>query len=192
MVMCLPTLPDLSGTNLYLVGMMGAGKSTIARQLADRLNYRSVDTDSLIEKCVGMTIPQFFDLEGESKFREVEYQVLMQVASFTRLVIATGGGVVVNQQNWLYLRDGIVVWLDVELETLFKRLQQSETVRPLLQTPQPWETLTKIYAQRRDFYAQADLRVEVGAEQSPGQVCDLLLEMLQAQVEVDRLKLRAN
>ncbi|MDX1977282.1 MAG: shikimate kinase [Pseudanabaenaceae cyanobacterium bins.68] len=182
----------LDGTNLYLVGMMGAGKSTIARRLAGQIGYRFVDTDSLVESCVGMGIEQFFAQEGEAKFREVEHQVLMQVASFTRLAIATGGGIVVNPQNWAYLRDGIVVWLDVELETLFSRLQQSEIVRPLLQTPQPWETLRAIYAQRRDYYAQADVRVEVGADQSPEQVCELVMARVAAQVEIDRLKFRAN
>jgi shikimate kinase len=178
----------LDGTNLYLIGMMGAGKSTIAKLLAPRLDYQFIDTDSLIESCSGISIPEIFATLGETEFRQIESKVLSQVSSFTRLAIATGGGIVLQRQNWSHLRDGIIIWLDVDLEILFQRLTYSDNERPLLKTENPFATLTAIYEQRRIYYAQADIQVKISNEDHSNQVCDRVLQLLAERIEINRLK----
>lgn len=81
-------------TNIFLIGMMGAGKSTVGKLLAQKINYNFLDTDPLIEQCVGKSIPEIFTNDSENTFRDLEQQVLAQVSAHTRLVVATGGGIV--------------------------------------------------------------------------------------------------
>ncbi len=167
----------LKGVNLYLIGMMGAGKSTVGRLLASRLRYHFFDTDALIEQATGQSVRQIFAESGEAIFRQLESQVLSQLCAQQNLLISTGGGIVTTPFNWSYLRHGIVVWLDVPVETLYQRLQ-SDGNRPLLQTPDPLQTLTDLLAQRERLYAQADLRLTVQPEETPEQICDRLLTEL--------------
>ena len=89
----------LNGTNIFLIGMMGAGKSTVGKLLAQKLGYNFLDTDPLIEKCAGKSIPEIFAKDGEETFRDLEQQVLSQVSAYTRLVVATGGGIVMRSLN---------------------------------------------------------------------------------------------
>lgn len=178
----------LNGTSLFLIGMMGAGKSTVGRLLAQKLQYQFVDTDELIERCTGKTIPEIFANAGEAAFREVEHQVLAEISAYTRLAIATGGGIVMNPMNWAHLHNGVVVWLDVPIPELYRRLQHSSHPRPLLQTADPLATLTKIYEQRRDRYAQADIQFTVTEQEPVELVCDRLLSVIQSRIELDRLK----
>jgi len=167
----------LKGTNLYLVGMMGSGKSTIGRILGRRLNYRFVDTDSLIEQGTVQTIPEIFQQHGEAAFRKIETDVLGQVAAYTRLVVATGGGIVTQPYNWSYLHHGLVIWLDVPFSVLKTRLQ-GDTGRPLLQNDPQGERLQTLLAQRQPLYAQADVRVTVAAHQSPKAVAGKTLAQI--------------
>ncbi|CAN1209520.1 shikimate kinase [Tumidithrix helvetica PCC 7403] len=178
----------LKGTSVFLIGMMGAGKSTIGKLLAAQLDYRFLDTDQLVETCAGQTIPEIFARSGEASFREIEHQVLGQVSAYTRLVVATGGGIVLNQMNWSHLHHGLVVWLDVPVPVLYDRLTNATVQRPLLQTENPLLTLTNIYEQRWDRYAQADIRITVGEEESSKQVCERTIEAIAKKVEPDRLK----
>lgn len=163
----------LRGTNLYLVGMMGAGKSTVGRLVAQRLSYRFFDTDSIIERAAGQSINQIF-ASGESEFRQLETQVLAELSAYTRLVVATGGGIVTPPQNWSYLRHGLVIWLNVPLEVLHHRLRK-DTSRPLLQTADPLAKLQLLLQERRALYAQADLEIRVSASDSAEQVAQRLL-----------------
>ena len=167
----------MRGVNLYLVGMMGAGKSTVGRLLAQQLNYRFVDTDDLIQKSTGKTIPDIFATEGEPAFRAIETAVLAQVSAYTHMAIATGGGIVTQRQNWSYLHHGIVVWLDVSAEQIYQRLQ-GDTSRPLLQTEEPAATLQQLLDQRSPLYAQADLTVTIAPDESPEQVAARVLDGL--------------
>ena len=114
--------------------------------------------------------------------------MLSQVSAYTRLVVATGGGIVMRSLNWSHLHDGIVVWIDVPIETLHKRLKTASEQRPLLQTADPLQTLNDIYAQRRDRYAQADISIMVTANETSEAVCDRLFEMIQTRIAPDRLK----
>ena len=108
----------LEGLNLYLVGMMGTGKSAVGRPLAEALGYRFIDADTVLEQAAGRTIPDIFASDGETGFRALETAVLGQISSWHSLVVATGGGVVTRPENWGHLHQGVVVWLDAPAELL--------------------------------------------------------------------------
>jgi shikimate kinase len=169
----------LRGLNVYLVGMMGAGKSAVGRPLAQALGYRFLDADSVLETSVGRSIPQIFAEEGEEGFRQLETAVLDQLAHWHSLVVATGGGVVTRPVNWGHLRQGVVIWLDAPEEELLRRLQVDPTPRPLLEDPDPAGRLRQLLVERRSLYAQADLHVRQ-AEGLPEAVATQVLEALPA------------
>lgn len=167
----------LRGVNLYLIGMMGSGKSTVGRILAERLDYRFLDTDDVIEKSAQKPITTIFASDGESAFRALETEVLSQVSAYMRMAIATGGGIVLERKNWSYLQHGIVVWLDVPVPLLYKRLKD-DTSRPLLQSPDPQKTLEVILNQRESLYAQADLKITVAPNETPEAIAERILQTL--------------
>ena len=172
-----PLRQRLEGLNLYLVGMMGSGKSTAGRHLAELLGYRFLDADQSIEQVAGRTIPAIFASEGEAGFRDLEAAVLNQIASWHSLVVATGGGVVTRPQNWGQMRQGVVIWLDAPDALLLERLSADPTPRPLLQADDPAARLATLMAERRPLYAQADLHI-VQDGRSPEQVAAQILEAL--------------
>lgn len=178
----------LNGTNIFLIGMMGAGKSTVGKLLAQKLGYNFIDTDPLIEQCAGKSIPAIFASDGEDAFRDLEQQILSQVSAHTRLVVATGGGIVMRSLNWSHLHDGIVVWIDVPVDVLHNRLKTASEQRPLLQTDNLLQTLNDIYSQRRDRYAQADISIMVNADETSEAVSDRLLNMIQTRITPNRLR----
>ena len=167
----------LGGRSLYLVGMMGSGKTSTGRPLAEQLGYGFVDADAVIEQAAGCSIPEIFERDGEAGFRALESQVLNAIGQRHSLVVATGGGVVTQQENWGLLHSGIVVWLDVVPEQLMQRLRADSTVRPLLQTVDPDAALNALLNQRRPLYAEADLTVVIDQE-TPAAVADGILQLL--------------
>jgi shikimate kinase len=178
--MSLPHAPlrqRLEGLNLYLVGMMGSGKSSAGRHLAEQLGYRFLDADSSIEQVAGRSIPEVFASEGESGFRDLEAAVLNQIASWHSLVVATGGGVVTRPENWGQLQQGVVIWLDAPDALLLERLSADPTPRPLMQSADPAARLAELMTQRRPLYAQADLHI-VQDGRSADQVAQQILEAL--------------
>jgi len=150
----------LQGLNLYLVGMMGAGKSATGRPLAEALGYRFVDADEVISVAAGRSIPEIFADDGEAGFRQLETAVLNQLAHWHSLVVATGGGVVTQPQNWGHLHQGVVVWLDAPETVLLARLRADSTARPLMDSRDPEARLRTLLQERRPLYAQADLRID--------------------------------
>jgi shikimate kinase len=172
-----PLRQRLEGLNLYLVGMMGSGKSTAGRHLAELLGYRFLDADQSIEQVAGRTIPAIFASDGEAGFRDLEAAVLNQIASWHSLVVATGGGVVTRPENWGQMRQGVVIWLDAPDELLLERLSADPTPRPLLQADDPAGRLAALMAERRPLYAQADLHI-LQDGRSPEQVAAQILEAL--------------
>ncbi|TAE54673.1 MAG: shikimate kinase [Nostocales cyanobacterium] len=159
----------LQGVNLYLIGMMGAGKSTIGRLLAKELGYGFVDTDDVIVKAAGKSINQIFAEEGETEFRQLESSILSQLCAYTKLTIATGGGIVLKQENWSYLHHGLIVWLDVPVRILLQRLAEDQT-RPLLQDPDPEAKLRSLLEQRQPLYSQADLHIPITEIETPEEI----------------------
>ena len=173
-----PTLKQrLGGRSLYLVGMMGSGKTSTGRPLAERLGYGFVDADAVIEQAAGCSIPEIFDRDGEAGFRGLESQVLSAISQRHSLVVATGGGVVTQPENWGVLHSGIVIWLDVVPDQLMQRLKADSTVRPLLQTVDPEAALNALLNERRPLYAESDLTVVINDE-TPEAVADGILQLL--------------
>lgn len=179
----------LRGACIYLVGLMGSGKSTVANILAEKLGYRFLDTDELAEFMIEMPISEFFKQEnGEAEFRQVEYQILMEMAQYTRIVLATGGGIVERNENWGLLRHGLVIFLDAKPEDIYARLssnQQEIQKRPLLSTPDPLEKLNALSLKRRDKYLQADVHVTVDPNMSPEQVAERVISDTVAFIEAN-------
>lgn len=174
--------PRLSGSNLYLIGMMGCGKSSVGNILARRMgSYNFLDTDDIIEKATSMTIPEIFEAEGEDGFRDVESQVLDSVHPYVRCVISTGGGIVIRNSNWSKLQTGIVVWLDVKPEDIMKRIEGTD--RPLLQNDDPLAKLKELLKNRKDKYRQADLRVKISGDMSVEEVADTIVKELHAFID---------
>lgn len=167
----------LQGINVFLIGMMGTGKSTVGKSLAQKLNYRFLDTDALIERIARQTIEQIFATEGENSFRELESRVLAEVSAYTRTAIATGGGIVVRSKNWSYLHHGLIVWLDAPVELLMQRLA-GDTSRPLLQQTNAREKLEFLLQARQSFYAQADLHVPIAPDRTPDEIALQIVEKI--------------
>lgn len=124
--------------------------------------YSFLDTDQIIEKATGMTIPEIFAAEGEESFRQVEAQILDSVHPYVRCVISTGGGIVCRRENWSKLQTGIVVWLDCDPKIIVKRIEGTD--RPLLQSADPLQKLQDLLDERYDRYSQADVRIEISED----------------------------
>ena len=161
-------------TNVFLVGPMGAGKSTIGRHLARVLGQRFVDADREIEARTGASISLIFDLEGEAGFRRRESAVIAELAASDGLVVATGGGAVLDPANRAALRQrGTVVYLHAPLEVLVRRTHRDRD-RPLLQTADPQASLERIVRDRDPLYREvADLVIETDHRSVPSVVSEV-------------------
>lgn len=168
----------LRGVNLYLVGMMGVGKTTVGRILARELKYHFFDTDAVIAQVANQSIADIFATVGEEEFRELETKVLGQLCAYTNLVVATGGGTILQLTNWSYLHYGIVVWLDVPVDQLCSRLR-NDTTRPLLREGDLKIKLENLWKERERFYTQADVRVCANVNDSPEVVAARAIEEIQ-------------
>lgn len=157
---------------IVIVGMMGAGKSTVGRGLAQRLGLRFVDSDEEIEAQAGLSVAEMFERFGEAHFREEERWTIARLLDGPVGVIATGGGAFAEPDTRaLILERGIAVWLDVPLDTLAERVADG-THRPLLSGSDPRATLERLMAERAPFYAQAHLTIR--GDQSPERIAALL------------------
>ena len=172
----------LRGANLYLVGMMGVGKTTVGRIVAKELKYHFFDTDSVIAQVANQSIADIFATQGEEEFRELETKVLGQLCAYTNLVVATGGGTILRLTNWSYLRHGIVVWLDVPVDQLCDRLRDDIT-RPLLREGDLKIKLETLWKERERFYTQADVRVCANVSDSPEVVAARAIEEIQKAIK---------
>ena len=150
----------LGKRSVVLVGMMGAGKSSIGRRVALRLGIPFVDADAEIEKAAGMTIPDIFAIRGEAEFRAGEARVIARLLESTPQVLATGGGAFMNPDTRAAVAaKGISVWLKAEFDVLMKRIKRRHD-RPLLKTEDPGATLHRLMDERYPIYALADLTVQ--------------------------------
>lgn len=145
--------------NLALAGFMGTGKSSVGQMVAAQLHFDFVDTDDLVEKQAGKSIPRIFAEDGESAFRELERSVVEELKTRSRTVIATGGGLVVDPANLESLKThSLVICLWASPETIWTRVRH-QSHRPLLQSPDPEGTIRKLLAERGPFYRRADALV---------------------------------
>lgn len=144
---------------IALVGLMGAGKSTVGRRLANRLGRSFFDSDNEIEKAAGLSVSDIFSLHGEEEFRRGEQGVLKRLLDDPPHVLATGGGAYLSPETRALMRDkAVTIWLNADLETLWKRVSR-RTHRPLLRQPDAKQVLSNLFDQRRPIYELADLTV---------------------------------
>lgn len=163
--------------NIFLVGFMGAGKSTVGRILAEKLGYGFCDADKYIEEQAGTTITQIFADHGEEYFRDLESESTEALASGENQVIATGGGVVQRDRNWDAMRTGgITIYLRATVEAVWERIKDDDT-RPLLQVDNPVETARELLGKRTPMYEKADIIIDTDAL-TPEQVADEVLSRL--------------
>ena len=161
-----PTTPQeaditsaLGKRSVVLVGMMGAGKSTIGRRLAARLRLPFLDADIEIEAAAGMSIPDIFATHGEPYFRDGEARVIARLLDGGPAVIATGGGAFMREETRIRIRDKAVsLWLKADVDTIMKRVKRRAD-RPLLQTEDPAATVSRLLEQREPVYQSADLTI---------------------------------
>ncbi len=151
--------------SIFLVGPMGAGKTTVGRQLAKCLNMDFADSDSEIEKRTGVDIPLIFELEGESGFRKRETDMIESLTSKDTIVLATGGGAILSEQNRGFLVSrGTVIYLNTSVDQILQRTHR-DTKRPLLQTDNPREKLEELAAIREPLYESvADITISTESQ----------------------------
>jgi shikimate kinase len=158
--------------NIYLIGFMGSGKSTVGKILAEKLNMNFVDIDKLIEEKEGMRIKDIFEQKGESYFRELERKQIEAIVNQEGLVVSTGGGLGANLGNMnLMKKNGDVVWLDVSLNTVLDRLKNDQD-RPLLK--QPTEKIRQLFEERKNVYRLANIRINAD-KKTPSQIVEEIL-----------------
>lgn len=150
-------------SNIFLVGLMGAGKTTIGRALAKKLNKRFVDSDHEIEARTGASIPLIFEIEGEASFRHRESEVIRDLTAQEDIVLATGGGAVLKPENREYLKSrGTVIYLRASVNSILQRTSHDKN-RPLLQTADPRQRIEQLARERDPLYLEvADFVVETG------------------------------
>ena len=158
------TVNVIKGRSIFLIGMMGCGKSQTGLKLAELLKYKYIDLDLLIEKLAKKSINQIFKDEGEDNFRELETNCLKETIKIPSLVISTGGGIVTKTENWGILRQGIIAWIDLDKDIAIQRLKNEIENRPLLQGKNLNDLYLNIFQTRENLYSQADLRIEVKKE----------------------------
>lgn len=149
----------LAGRPIVLVGMMGAGKTTVGRRLASRLGRRFIDSDEEIEHAAGMSIEDIFKAHGEAAFRSGEVRVIARLLRDADIVLGTGGGAFINSETRALVKNASVsVWIKADFELLFARVSRRSN-RPLLKTADPRETLRNLIEARYPIYAEADVTV---------------------------------
>lgn len=171
----------LGSRSIVLVGLMGAGKSSIGRRLAHRLGLPFVDADTEIEKAADLTIPEIFEKHGEPYFRAGEVRVVARILDSGPQVLATGGGAYMNPETRARIRErGISLWLKAELDVLMKRVKRRGD-RPLLKADDPQAVLKRLMDERYPVYAEADLTV-VSREASHDEVVEDVIAALASHV----------
>jgi shikimate kinase len=172
---------------IVLVGLMGAGKSTVGRRLAARLGLIFLDADNEIEEAAGMSIPDIFAIYGEAHFRDGERRVIDRLLREGAIVLATGGGAFMDDTTRANVREsGISVWLKADLDTLMRRVRKRSN-RPLLQNPDPEGTMRRLMDLRYPVYAQSDVTIE-SREGTHEQVVEAIVAALDAYLTTENAK----
>ena len=163
---------------IVLVGLMGAGKTSVGRLLAKRLDLEFIDADDEIEQAARCSIEQIFESHGEAEFRDGERRVIARLLTGPTHVLATGGGAFMRKETRDAIRGrGISVWLRADLDLLLRRVSRRKN-RPLLRNENPRQTLEKLIEERYPVYAEADIVVDSG-DQPPGTIVDTVIESLE-------------
>ena len=163
---------------IVLVGLMGAGKTSVGRLLAKRLDLEFIDADDEIEQAARCSIEQIFESHGEAEFRDGERRVIARLLTGPTHVLATGGGAFMRKETRDAIRGrGISVWLRADLDLLLRRVSRRKN-RPLLRNGNPRQTLEKLIEERYPVYAEADIVVDSG-DRPPGTIVDNVIESIE-------------
>jgi shikimate kinase len=164
--------------NIVLIGLMGAGKTTIGKMLSQKLETEYVDIDTLIERESKKTINKIFEMYGEVLFRKLEAKAIKKISKYSNQIISTGGGAVETPENLEnFKKNSILVYLYAPPEELYKRIKDDHN-RPLLKTGNPLQTMQKLFKKRQDFYNQADIKIETVNKKSY-EIVDEIIEKCQ-------------
>lgn len=164
--------------NIFLIGFMGVGKSTVAGQLEKTLKMERIEMDALIEKQSGMAISEIFEKHGEDYFRRLESELLIDLQKKKRQIVSCGGGIVLRAENAEYMKkSGRVIWLTASPETIFERVKDS-TERPILNNNMNVEFIESLYEKRKEKYQEAaDITVKTDGKNAK-QICEEIIAKL--------------
>lgn len=169
--------------SLVLVGLMGAGKTTIGRRLAEALETQFADADVEIEKAAGCSVTEIFERHGETAFRDGERRVIDRLLDGPAHVLATGGGAFMDKETRARIRkDAISIWLRADLDLLMERVQRRQN-RPLLKTPDPRATMSQLIDERYPIYAEADITVDSGVGPHDAVVKEIITALKKRQAQ---------
>jgi len=167
--------------NIYLVGFMGTGKTYVGRILASRLKRTFIEMDETIEARQVKKIADIFAEFGEKHFRDLEHELLIELAEKQDLVVSCGGGLICHENNLKLLKSsGVMINLESSPEKIYERIK-GNTQRPLLNVPNPLEKIRELFAERKVYYDQADLSVR-SENETPEQVADNILEIIKSKL----------
>jgi len=159
--------------NIFLIGFMGSGKSTVGKLLAEKLNLKFIDIDEEIEKQENKKIPQIFKENGEMYFRNLEKEKIKEFQNKKGYVVSTGGGLGADKENMEFMKkNGIVIWLDVSLDEVLNRCKNDPN-RPLLN--KPLDDLKKLYEKRKNVYSMAHTHIKTD-EKNPKEITEEIIE----------------
>jgi shikimate kinase len=165
--------------NIVLTGFMGTGKTRVGKELSRLLNMKLIDVDTEIEKAEKMTISEIFKQLGETRFREIESEMVKKLSEYKNSIISTGGGIVLRQENIDALRkNGIIICLMAEPATILKRTCNNND-RPLLQVEKPVEKIKELLNFRKPFYEKADIIIDTD-DKTPLQVAEEIIERIKS------------
>jgi 3-dehydroquinate synthase len=168
----------MNSPNIFLVGLMGAGKTTVGRALAKKLHKRFIDSDHEIEARTGASIPLIFEIEGEASFRQREAEVIRDLTAQSDIVLATGGGAILRPENRECLKSrGTVIYLRASVQSILQRTSHDKN-RPLLQTADPRQRIEQLAREREPYYLEvAHLIVETGRPNVQSLVQTILMQL---------------
>lgn len=163
--------------NIVLTGFMGTGKTEVGRELARLLDTKLIDVDAEIERSLKMTINEIFKQFGEPGFRKIETGVIKKISENKNIIISTGGGAVLKQENMdIFRKNGIIVCLTAAPETILKRTSNN-TERPLLQVENPLGKIKELLSYRKPFYEKADVIIDTEGK-TPLQIAEEIIEKI--------------
>ncbi|MBQ3037737.1 MAG: shikimate kinase [Clostridia bacterium] len=165
--------------NIVLTGYMASGKTTVGRLLCNKLGMEFYDTDEMIEKREGITINEIFNSKGELYFRDLESQISEEFENISNSVISTGGGFVLNTVNIENLRkNGIIFNLNVSPEIIERRYEEAKKTRPLMNSSDT-QTVLKRYADRKEYYKNCDVQIDINDNISPDEICNIIIKNIE-------------
>ncbi len=161
--------------SIFLIGFMGAGKTTVGKSLAEKLRFELIDTDRSIEIEQGKAISEIFEIDGESAFRDLEVQQLKKLKNSENSVVSTGGGIILRSENRKILKETFSIYLKADFENIFKRIEEDKT-RPLLLTDDPYSTAKNLFQSRQDTYESFKYHITTDFK-NPSEISDEIISL---------------